>query len=95
MKHLKVVGAAFVLVVSPVWAEVAVVVHPSAAFSDLTEDDIGRLFLGKAKNFPNGEAAVPVNQDEGAASRDKFNDAVVKKNAAQLKAYWSQLVFYW
>ncbi len=74
-------------------AEVAVIVHPSASFAELSEDDIGRLFLGKAKNFPNGEAAIPVNQDEGSATRDKFNDSVVKKNAAQLKAYWSQLVF--
>lgn len=93
MKNLKVFGAAFVLMASPVWAEVAVIVHPSAAFADLSEDDISRLFLGKAKSFPNGEAAVPINQDEGSPSRDKFNDSVVKKNAAQLKAYWSQLVF--
>jgi len=74
-------------------AEVAVIVHPSATFADMSEDEISRLFLGKAKNFPNGEPAIPINQDEGSATRDKFNDGVVKKNAAQLKAYWSQLVF--
>ena len=78
---------------SSVYAEIAVVVNPGVAFADMTEDDISRLFLGKTKNFPNGETAIPINQDEGAASRDKFNETVVKKNASQLKAYWSQLVF--
>ncbi|QEY16677.1 phosphate ABC transporter substrate-binding protein [Cellvibrio sp. KY-GH-1] len=74
-------------------AEVAVIVHPSAGFSSLTEDDISRIFLGKSKSFPGGSQAVPVNQNEGSAAREKFNDAVCKKNASQYKAYWSQLVF--
>lgn len=93
MKFCRSVFVASLLFTQQVMAEVAVIVHPGASFADLTEDDISRLFLGKAKNFPNGEPAVPVNQDEGSPVRDKFNDGVVKKNAAQLKAYWSQLVF--
>lgn len=78
---------------SLVWAEVAVIVHPSAGFDSLTEDDVARLFLGKSKSFPAGAQAVPINQNEGSAARDKFNEAVCKKNASQYKAYWSQLVF--
>lgn len=81
------------LVVHGAAAEVAVIVHPSAGFSSLTEDDISRIFLGKSKSFPGGGQAVPVNQNEGSAVRDKFNEAVCKKNASQYKAYWSQLVF--
>jgi ABC-type phosphate transport system substrate-binding protein len=75
------------------FAEVAVIVHPSTGFDSLTEDDVSRLFLGKSKSFPSGGQAVPVNQNEGSAARDKFNEAVCKKNASQYKAYWSQLVF--
>lgn len=74
-------------------AGVAVIVNPSASFASLTEDDVSRIFLGKAKTFPDGAAAVALNQDEGSAVRDKFNDAVCKKSASQYKAYWSQLVF--
>lgn len=74
-------------------AEVAVIVHPSASFSALSQEDIARIFLGKSKSFPDGGKAVPVNQAEGSATRDKFNEAVCKKNASQYKAYWSQLVF--
>ncbi len=77
----------------PVWAEVAVIVHPSAGIDSLTEDDVARLFLGKSKSFPGGGQAVPINQNEGSAAREKFNETVCKKNASQYKAYWSQLVF--
>lgn len=74
-------------------AEVAVIVHPSSGIESLTEDDVARLFLGKSKSFPGGAQAVPINQNEGSAAREKFNEAVCKKNASQYKAYWSQLVF--
>ncbi len=74
-------------------AEVAVIVHPSSSVASLTEDDVARLFLGKAKSFPGGAQAVPINQNEGSPARDKFNETVCKKNASQYKAYWSQLVF--
>ena len=95
MKYFKqaTIGLLVTLTVSVASAEVAVIVHPSSPTSTMTEDDISKLFLGKAKSFPSGEAAVPINQNEGSAARDKFNDAVVKKNSSQLKAYWSQLVF--
>ncbi|HSC67468.1 MAG TPA: phosphate ABC transporter substrate-binding protein [Cellvibrio sp.] len=93
-KSLRVVAATLMLGgASFVWAEVAVIVHPSAGFDALTEDDVARLFLGKSKSFPAGSPAVPVNQNEGSAARDKFNEAICKKNASQYKAYWSQLVF--
>ncbi|NQD38389.1 phosphate ABC transporter substrate-binding protein [Permianibacter sp. IMCC34836] len=95
MKSCKFFAVALVasLVAAVAQAEVSVVVHPSSPAASMSEDDISKLFLGKSKSFPNGDTAVPINQNEGSAVRDKFNDAVVKKNASQLKAYWSQLVF--
>ncbi len=74
-------------------AEVAVIVNPSSGVASMTDDEVSRLFLGKSNSFPSGGQAVPLNQDEGSAVRDKFNEAVCKKNASQYKAYWSQLVF--
>lgn len=74
-------------------AEIAVIVHPSAGFDSLAEDDVARIFLGKSKSFPTGAQAIPVNLNEGSATREKFNEAICKKNASQYKAYWSQLVF--
>jgi ABC-type phosphate transport system substrate-binding protein len=74
-------------------AEVAVIVHPSAGFDSLTADEISRLFMGKSKSFPNGSPATPLNQDDGSATRDVFNQEVCNKSPSQYKAYWSKLVF--
>jgi ABC-type phosphate transport system substrate-binding protein len=73
-------------------ADVVVVVHPSNA-SALDASAISRLFLGKAKTFPDGAQAVPIAQKEGNAAREAFNTRYVQKTGSQLKAYWSQLVF--
>lgn len=74
-------------------AEVSVIVHPSLSVASMTEAEISPIFLGKKKSFPNGEQAIPVNQNKGSPTREKFNEAVCKKNASQYRVYWSQLVF--
>lgn len=74
------------------FAEVAVVVHPNNS-NVIDESSISRIFLGKAKSFPDGSSAKPVNQKEGAAITEDFNKKLLNKSSAQLKAYWSKLVF--
>ncbi|BFT29168.1 hypothetical protein D210916BOD24_03440 [Alteromonas sp. D210916BOD_24] len=74
------------------FAEVAVIVHPSNGDS-LDKDSISRLFLNKAKAFPNGSQAEPVALAEGQPATDEFNGKVLNKTAAQLTAFWSKLVF--
>lgn len=76
-----------------VFADVAVIVHPSSPVATMTVEDVSRIFLGKSNNFPGGAQAIAINQDEGSAARVKFNDSVCKKNASQYKAYWAQLMF--
>ena len=71
---------------------VSVIVHPSNG-SDLDKSSISRIFLGKAKSFPGGGQAVPINLADGSSGSADFNDKVLNKSASQLKAYWSKLVF--
>jgi len=73
-------------------ADIAVIVHPSNANS-LEALDISRIFLGKAKSYPDGAQAVPVAQSDAASASDEFNTKVLTKSSSQLKAYWSKLVF--
>lgn len=75
------------------FAEIAVIVHPSSEVSSMTKDDVSRLFLGKTKSLPNGDLVIPLNQDEGQSARDVFNQKVCSKNANQYRAYWSKLIF--
>ena len=73
-------------------AEIAVVINPNNN-NALDESAMSRIFLGKTKSFPDGTAATPVNQSEGVVITDDFNDKVLTKSSAQLKAYWSKLIF--
>ena len=73
-------------------ADIAVVVNP-ANNNALSSDEINRLFLGRTSNFADGSKATPLNLAEGQAGRDEFDSKVLNRSAAQLKAYWSKLVF--
>jgi ABC-type phosphate transport system substrate-binding protein len=94
MKRIKRLVAISLLTVasSMALAEIAVVVHPSNAGS-IDAKEIERIFLGKSKSFPSGSQALPINQSEGTAVRDSFDNGLLGKSASQMKAYWSKLVF--
>jgi ABC-type phosphate transport system substrate-binding protein len=65
----------------------------NAAMSAALDDEAAaRIFLRQIKTLPDGTAASPVNQKEGATT-DEFRTKVLKKNAAQFKAYWAQQMF--
>ena len=85
--------AATLLFSAAAYAEVAVIVSASNANASLDENTISRIFLGKISKFPDGSQAIPVDQNEGSASRDAFNEKVLGKSSSQLKAYWSRLIF--
>jgi ABC-type phosphate transport system substrate-binding protein len=43
--------------------------------------------------FPNGLPALPVDLRDGSGERDQFYAQVAGKTPAQLKAYWSKIIF--
>jgi len=74
-------------------AEVVVVVASNSPVETLSADEIATIFLGKTASYPNGLPAVPVDQPEGARVREEFYSRITGKTAAQLKAYWSRIIF--
>jgi ABC-type phosphate transport system substrate-binding protein len=74
------------------FANVAVIVHPSNA-ATLSQDDINKIFTGRAKSFTDGKAAEPVNLVEAVAVRADFDQKALGRSSSQMKAYWSKLVF--
>lgn len=75
------------------FAETSVIVSASNGNASLDKATVSKIFLGKAKSFPDGTQALPVDQDEGSAVRDAFNSNVLGKSDSQLKSYWSRLIF--
>ena len=81
------------MMASMAWAETAVIVSASNGNGNMDKATITKIFLGKAKSFPDGNNAIPIDQNEGAAVREAFNGSVLGKSSSQLKAYWSRLIF--
>jgi ABC-type phosphate transport system substrate-binding protein len=92
LKMKKVACFLLALLTMNVQAGVVVIVHPSNA-SGLDAAAINRIYTGKEKSFSNGNKAIPISQISTAAATDEFNEKVLNKTSAQLKAYWSKLVF--
>ena len=71
----------------PAMAEVVVVVNPKAPETSMTRVQVAQFFLGKSSSM------TPVDQPESAAIHGEFYKKVTDKDAPQVKALWSKLVF--
>lgn len=66
-------------------AEIVVIAHPNAG--PLTLEQVSDLYLGKSN------ASTPVDQPENASIRADFYKKATGRDAAQVKATWSRIVF--
>ena len=78
---------------SLVLAETVVIVSASNGNTSIEKSTVSKIFLGKTKSFPDGSQAVPVDQVDGSATRNLFNNQILGKSNSQLKSYWSRLIF--
>lgn len=74
------------------FAEIAVIVNPGNN-NALTKEEIASLYLAKNKTFADGKTAIPLDRTEGSPLRSEFISKVLNKDEAQMKAYWSRLIF--
>lgn len=73
--------------------DVVAVVSVRSPLVSLSKAQIENIFMGKTTLLPNGDQVFPVDQAEGTAARDEFYARISGKSAAQMKAYWSKLIF--
>ncbi|MCY0389472.1 phosphate ABC transporter substrate-binding protein [Robbsia sp. Bb-Pol-6] len=74
-------------------AELVVVVSEKNPLATLTEDQVADIFLGRTGYFPGGGPATPIDQSDDSPSRAEFYRTTTGKSPAQLKVYWSKLIF--
>lgn len=70
-----------------------IVVHQSNSIDSITVSQLGRIFTKKTKTFENGVPALPIAQKNSRLVTEQFNKTILKKNAQQLKYYWSRKMF--
>jgi ABC-type phosphate transport system substrate-binding protein len=86
-------GLALSLGCGTVDADVVAVVSVKSSVGALSKAQVADIFLGKTNRFPDGLPATPVDLTEDSAIRDEFYEKIAGKSAAQIKAYWSRIIF--
>ena len=81
------------LTISVARADVVAVVSSKSPITALTKNQIVDIFLGKRSLFPDGTSAIPIDQIEGSATRDAFYVRFAGMSPAQVKAFWSRIIF--
>jgi len=74
-------------------ADVVAVVSVKSPITALSKSQVTDIFLGKSNRFPDGTQAVPIDQIENAKVHDEFYASFADRTAAQIKAYWSRIIF--
>jgi ABC-type phosphate transport system substrate-binding protein len=74
-------------------ADVVAVVSAKSRVTALNADQVADIFLGKTSHFPDGTQATPVDQSEDSPARERFYAQFTGKSPAQVKAYWSKMIF--
>ncbi len=69
-----------------------VIVNP-LNHNQMNLEQIRNIFLGKTRSFPDGSTAIPVEISNQSSLRKDFEKVVLKKDDAQVRAYWAQMVF--
>jgi ABC-type phosphate transport system substrate-binding protein len=91
--------ATALLAISPTFAgawasaDVVAVVSAKSAVPALTSNQLADIFLGRVSRFPSGLLAVPIDLRDGSPERDRFYAKITGKTPAQVKAYWSKIIF--
>ena len=87
------IGVALSLPASVVAAREVVVVSANNPLTALSKNEVVDIFLGRMTHFPDGRRAMPIDQAEGSPARDAFYLSFANKSPAQIKAYWSKIIF--
>jgi len=90
---LALLGIALALASGRSMADVVAVVSVRSPIVALSRNQVIAIFLGSISRYPDGTRAIPLDQAEGSAVRDEFYSKLTQKSAAQLKAYWSKVIF--
>ncbi|MGN6666264.1 MAG: phosphate ABC transporter substrate-binding protein [Trinickia sp.] len=74
-------------------ARLVVIVSAKSPLASLSENQVADIYLGRTSQLPGGAAVIPIDLADDAANRATFYRLVCRKSPAQLRAYWSKLVF--
>jgi len=87
------VAVLFLLLAGTAHGELAIIAHPDNPEPALTLKQVKRIYLARAKTFPQGGLVQRADQEPGSPVRQEFMNKVLKLRERQLNAYWSKMTF--
>lgn len=70
-----------------------VVVNEEAGVDEISAEELGKIFVGRSKNWPNGLEIKPVELSPEDPVRAAFSMAVLGKSVDSVKEYWQRQIF--
>lgn len=70
-----------------------VIVNSSNGSAAMSRTEVSNLFLRKARRWPDGRSAEPVDQPINSRIREEFSRAVHRRSAQSIGSYWRQQIF--
>jgi ABC-type phosphate transport system substrate-binding protein len=86
-------GAALAFCASVCHAQLVVIVSANSPVTALSENEVADIYLGRNGRLPSGAEVQPIDLADDAANRASFYRIVCGKSPAQLRSYWSKLIF--
>lgn len=81
-------------IAGPVLAQssVVIIVHPEVEETEIDEDDLRSIFLGKKSRWSDGQTIVPAMLKRGPVHED-FLDVYLGRTLQRFVSYWRQMVY--
>ncbi|MDR3300518.1 MAG: substrate-binding domain-containing protein [Candidatus Accumulibacter sp.] len=71
---------------------IVVVVNPESGVESLSRDEVINIFLGRFRQFPTGNMALPIDLSREDPVRREFYQRLVGKTPSEINSYWSRLI---
>jgi len=73
--------------------DLVLIVHPASGVERLNRDQAINIFMGRYRKLPSGILAFPIDIGSQSEERKRFYSLLVRKDLAEVDAYWARLVF--
>lgn len=87
------VAASLALIACTARADIYLVVSTANPVRAMTHKQALDLYMGRTRNFPNGDYALPFDQARDAPARATFYKLLTGMDLAQVNSYWARLMF--
>lgn len=73
--------------------DLVVIVNKNNPVDEMIRSELIDLYMGKLVAFPNGDAAMPIDQTNDADAREHFYTQLTGRSLSQINAYWARIRF--